>query len=163
MLNFSWLRVFIKPLPIIVGLDYGICKGASILNEFVQSHKKNPVDNLIPNPMNVGYVKIIQKCVGGDCAAFICHFRWACGPDICLSLAKRVDERPVVLTEIYCNNVLKSLAWILRVYRTDSIIFARWALYRALKTEVTDGQLDPANAAYVNYVAQLIMQCQVRV
>ncbi len=37
-------------------------KGASILNEFVQSHKKIQfkVDNLIPNPMNVGYVKIIQ-------------------------------------------------------------------------------------------------------
>ena len=51
--------------------------------------------------MNVGYVKIIQilEMCRGDCAAFICHFGEPAGigPDICLSLAKRVDERPVVV------------------------------------------------------------------
>ncbi len=78
------------------------------------------------------------------------------GPDICLSLANRIDERPiVVLADI---NLLKQRAEKLNVqvelieYQTQSASCAPGQLYVEhvpLATEVILGQLNARNAAYV--------------
>ncbi len=71
------------------------------------------------------------------------------GPDICLSLAKRVDERPVVI--LADRNLLQQRAQKLGLdikfleYTGQTQSSLQGELYIehvALKTEVTDGQLD---------------------
>ncbi|OTG63191.1 4-hydroxythreonine-4-phosphate dehydrogenase PdxA [Acinetobacter silvestris] len=78
------------------------------------------------------------------------------GPDICLSLAERVDERPiVVLADI---NLLKQRADILNKtielieYKQQAVTSLQGQLYVehvALKTEVVLGKLNSENSAYV--------------
>ncbi|TCB60376.1 4-hydroxythreonine-4-phosphate dehydrogenase PdxA [Acinetobacter terrae] len=78
------------------------------------------------------------------------------GPDICLSLAMRIDERPiVVLADL---NLLKKRAEILKqtvefiLYQGQSESSAQGQLYVEhipLNTDVVLGELNPNNAAYV--------------
>lgn len=78
------------------------------------------------------------------------------GPDICLSLADRVDERPVViLADI---NLLKKRAELLKInielleYQSQAESSAQGQLYVEhvpLNTEVILGQLNAENSAYV--------------
>ncbi|HBR92439.1 MAG TPA: 4-hydroxythreonine-4-phosphate dehydrogenase PdxA [Acinetobacter nosocomialis] len=78
------------------------------------------------------------------------------GPDICLSLAERIDERPIVV--LADRNLLQQRAQKLGMdikfleYTGQAESCLQGELYIehvALKTEVIDGQLNPANAAYV--------------
>ena len=78
------------------------------------------------------------------------------GPDICLSLAQRVDERPVVV--LGDRNLLEQRAQKLGLdiqfieYLGQAESSSSGGLYIEhvpLETAVVDGQLNPANAAYV--------------
>ena len=78
------------------------------------------------------------------------------GPDICLSLAERIDERPIVV--LADQNLLQRRAQKLGVqieflsYRGQTVAAPLGALYVEhipLHADVIDGQLNAANAAYV--------------
>lgn len=78
------------------------------------------------------------------------------GPDICLSLADRVDERPIVVLadlELLKQRAEKlNLAIELIEYQGQTEPSAIGALYVehvALQAKVKSGELDPANAGYV--------------
>lgn len=78
------------------------------------------------------------------------------GPDICLSLAKRVDERPVVI--LGDRDLLEQRAQKLGIdiqfieytgQPESSSLNELYIEHVPLEATVIDGQLNPANAAYV--------------